>query len=148
MREIESLETFPRSKWDGNNEDAGSLWGGGGNGSGLEMWWFQGFSVKQHPSPTPSRLELSIFCRVWVFAGEGGWVPDLTHLFTLYEWQEVEMRPDKGPYQNGAGSLAFGRSGSWVWPSLCVLEWIRLPSLSSGYCICEWGLNGCLPGTL
>lgn len=38
MREIESLETFRLSKWDGNNEDdAGSLWVGGGKGGGLEM---------------------------------------------------------------------------------------------------------------
>lgn len=81
MREIESLETFTLSKWNGNNEDgAGSLWGGGVSSSVVEVG-FQGFSLKQHAFPTPSHLELSIFCRAWVFAGEGGTVSDLTHLF-------------------------------------------------------------------
>lgn len=63
MREIESLETFTLSKWDGNNEDgAGSLWVGGGKSCGVEMG-FQGVSLKQHPSPIPSHLELSF--SVW-----------------------------------------------------------------------------------
>lgn len=70
MREIESLETFTLSKWDGNNEDgAGSLRVGGGKRSGLAMG-FQGFSLKRHRSPAPSHLVLSIFCRSWVLAGQ------------------------------------------------------------------------------
>lgn len=72
MREIESLETFTLSKWNGNNEDgAGSLWGGGGSSSEVEMG-FQGFSLKQQASPMPSHPNLSIFCWAWVYAGEGG----------------------------------------------------------------------------
>lgn len=81
MREIESLETFTLSKWNGNNEDgAGSLWGGGGNSSEVEMG-FQGFSLKQHASPIPSHLKLSIFCWAWVFAGEGGESP-IEHIYS------------------------------------------------------------------
>lgn len=72
MGEIESLETILLSKWDGNNEDdAGSLWVGGGNSSGLEMS-LQGFSLKQLPSPTFSHFELNISGGAWVFAAECG----------------------------------------------------------------------------
>lgn len=66
--------------------------------------------------------------------------------------QELEMMPDGGPYQNGAGSLASSGSKARVGPSpasFTVCPWVGyVPSLSLAYCICELGLNGCLWGTV
>lgn len=132
MREIESLETFTLSKWDGNNEDgAGSLWVGAGNSRGLEMS-SEEFSLKHHPSP--SQLELAYSVGPGSLLGREREPLIISHIWSLLCAssscdQEVEMRPDVGFFQNGAGSLASGGSGAWAWCSavlFTVCPWVGL----------------------
>ena len=128
-----------------------------GLGEGTALHWkrnFKGFIENNTACPLPATWNSTSSVEPESFLGRMG-ESLISHTCSLLQCKPTQglaswNGPDVGPFQSSAGSLAAGGSGAWLWPfpaSFTVCPWVvYVLSLSPGFCICEWGLIGCLRG--